>query len=135
MMQCPTTWGLSKSLCHRITHLKSSSVVFTLTDYRKSIKFDSSFVSLLLANYDALYFWPQGTEDISYLTHILSSLNIPLSVSRKIQKLEHTLPAFDNILQMPGGNGLGTNCPSFSTYMVLCSQSMKVLADSNGLKP
>lgn len=63
---CPTMWSLDARHCSEIPSTKQSSVVFTLTDYNKSIQLDSMLVDSLVGNYSQVYFWPQGTGDIEY---------------------------------------------------------------------
>lgn len=63
---CPTTWCLSQRHCSQIPSRKSSSVIFTLTDYKIDKEKDQELINILMRNYDKVYFWPQGTEDFDY---------------------------------------------------------------------
>lgn len=87
---CPTLWELTDSHCEKIPVKKSGSVVFTLTDYNKDKNNDSLMIDTLSKNYDHIYFWPQGSDDLSYLRSINKSENIHV--------LGNSLIDFDDLL-------------------------------------
>lgn len=61
---CPTMWKLTKEFCKNIPVVKSDNVVFTITDY--GILHDySKLINILLGCYSKVYFFPQGSRDIS----------------------------------------------------------------------
>lgn len=92
---CPTMWNLTPEHCGSILNIKSTSVVFTLTDYHQSKVEDSSFIKLLLSNYQNVYFWPQGSRDLEYIKSIgLSSGEI-----NAIQFLKTNLSSYDQLLK------------------------------------
>ena len=64
---CPTIWGIDEELCKNIPTQKSDSVIFTLTDYCKNLKFDQDLINILNNNYRDVYFWIQGSKDYEYL--------------------------------------------------------------------
>ena len=88
---CATMWGLTESHCSDIPKSKSKSVIFTLTDYRIDIEADKKLISLLLKNYENIYFWPQGARDLQYI----KDLNIDLS---QIKIVPPSLNEFDRVL-------------------------------------
>lgn len=64
---CPTMWRLSPEHCYNIGAEKSESVIFTLTDYHKDPINDIKLINLLKSRYGKVYYWPQGSGDLSYL--------------------------------------------------------------------
>ncbi|MGR5413686.1 polysaccharide pyruvyl transferase family protein [Vibrio astriarenae] len=67
---CPTMWKLTEEHCRKIKKTKSSSVVFTLTDYSKDHVNDKLLFEILERNYENVYFWPQGLKDTDYAKEI-----------------------------------------------------------------
>lgn len=63
---CPTMWGLTPEHCQTIPHEKAASVVTALSDKRDP-EADKGLITLLLKNYEKVYFWPQGHRDYEYL--------------------------------------------------------------------
>lgn len=68
---CPSMWGITKELCQTIPQHKSNQVVFTLTDYATNNKRDTMLINQLLTNYTSLYFFPQGSRDLTYLQNLI----------------------------------------------------------------
>lgn len=87
---CPTLWELTPELISRIPLKKSDAVVFTITDYYPNKKRDSALIKTLKELYDKIYFFPQGTSDIKYLTE--------LGVIQDISILTPRLRTLDDIL-------------------------------------
>lgn len=75
---CPTLWSIDKQLCESIPTEKSNSVVFTLTDYDKNSTLDKELIQIIRQNYENIYFFPQGIEDLEYLKELtnISGMNI-----------------------------------------------------------
>lgn len=77
---CPTMWSFTKEFCKQIPKIKSDKVVFTLTDYRESRKYDIQLLDILKREYKELYFWCQGSNDYEYLKsisgHYFNNINI-----------------------------------------------------------
>ncbi|WP_178114858.1 polysaccharide pyruvyl transferase family protein [Pseudomonas saliphila] len=67
---CPTMWGLDPKFCNKIRVTKASKAVFTLTDYDKDPENDKYMVKTLLEMYESVYFWPQGSGDLSYFKEL-----------------------------------------------------------------
>lgn len=98
---CPTTWILDKEHCEKIPNIKSSGVVFTLTDYSKDIINDKKLVEILLSEYENCWFWVQGSEDLEYF----KSLDIEHS---RIKVIPPQLDAYDSILVNEEVDFIGT---------------------------
>lgn len=67
---CPTMWNLTKEHCSKIPCEKAEYVLFTLTDYSQDIENDKLLIDLLKQNYKKVFFWPQGSGDMSYIQEI-----------------------------------------------------------------
>lgn len=67
---CPTMWNLTPEHCAAISADKSNRVVFTLTDYNQDRDSDLKLISVLKSIYQDVYFWPQGSGDISYFNSL-----------------------------------------------------------------
>ena len=63
---CPTMWMLDSKFCKKIPKNKSDRVIFTLTDYRRDEKKDQQLIDILKKNYNEVYFWIQGADDLEY---------------------------------------------------------------------
>ena len=99
---CPSTWNLTESHCNKILKTKSDAVVFTLTDYSHDIKSDTNFINILKDNYERIFFWPQGWNDLDYI----KSLKIRNSEIIKI--IPPYLKSFDNLLKNNEIDYIGT---------------------------
>ena len=88
---CATMWMLTKDHCKSITHLKSESVLFTLTDYSKSIENDKELLHILEQNYKKIFFWPQGSGDYEYLKSIQDKETKTTIISPNIDSLNSFL--------------------------------------------
>ena len=88
---CPTMWKLTKEFCHDIPIEKADAVVMTITDYNLNILKDIELIKILKRNYSKVYFWPQGSEDISYLKKI--------TLLKDLIILPPTLSAYTNFLK------------------------------------
>jgi len=73
---CPTLWGMTKAHCAQIPTKKASRVVFTLTDYAVDRVNDQNLIDILNRQYDEVYFWPQGTRDMTYFRSLSATENI-----------------------------------------------------------
>lgn len=75
---CPTLWMLNEKHCSMIPKNKSDSVIFTLTDYCRDVVLDRQLISILRANYKHLFFWIQGSTDLTYINSISDGGDINL---------------------------------------------------------
>jgi polysaccharide pyruvyl transferase WcaK-like protein len=99
---CPSTWVLTKAHCAQIPKIKSPNVVFTLTDYNLDHQNDKNFINILKNNYENIYFWPQGLNDIEYLD------SLKINDSNRINILPPKLKAFDDLLKNNDIDYIGT---------------------------
>ena len=98
---CPTLWDITPKDCLNIPTLKAENVVTTLTCYKKNNADDSKMIKILSGNYQKVYLWIQGFEDLSYLEEIHPD-------SRNIEIVPPTVEAFDNILKNKNVDYVGT---------------------------
>jgi Polysaccharide pyruvyl transferase len=89
---CPTMWPLVHLRQEEIASQKTDSVLVMLTDYRKDAKLDGKLLELVAAKYEKVFVWPQGREDLSYITDLVSSLRLSVTT------LEHSFESFTNFL-------------------------------------
>ena len=99
---CPSTWNLTENHCDEILKAKSAAVVFTLTDYSHNSVFDKKFVNLLKENYERVFFWPQGWNDIDYLK------SLDIKRTEKIKIIPPYLKSFDALLENHSIDYIGT---------------------------
>ena len=81
---CPTLWGMTKEHCSQIPTKKAKRVVFTLTDYAVDRASDQRLIDILNLQYDAVYFWPQGTRDLNYFKSLTNIEHIHI-ISPSVQ--------------------------------------------------
>ncbi len=99
---CPSTWNLTEAHCKLIPSCRSSSVVFTITDYSLDSKSDIQFIDLLTDIYDNVFFWPQGLNDLNYLN------SLTFKGKNTIKIIPPTLYAFDELLVNSDIDYIGT---------------------------
>jgi len=99
---CPSMWSLDAAHCQSIPSNKARSVLFTFTDYSKSIEADSKLLGILNQNYKNLFFWPQGINDLEYLNEISKGQII------KINYLCPNLSSLDTFLKNHDVDYVGT---------------------------
>jgi len=97
---CPTLWKLDRNFCSTITQNKASKVVFTLTDYGKDPQRDQTLIDILNNNYQTVFFWIQGSEDLAYLKF--------LKGTSRIQLIPPNLTAYDELLSRDDLDYVGT---------------------------
>lgn len=88
---CPTMWGITETLCKQIPHERKRNVIFTLTDYSRFPEADKKLIDILLSEYDNLYFWVQGFNDLEYLRS--------LTDNEKIKIIGHSLAEYENVIK------------------------------------
>lgn len=87
---CPTMWNLSSQHIAAIPHKKATSVILTLSDHSMDPVQDRAILKLTIDNYERVMFWPQGAEDIDYISSF--------GDTHKITILAPTLAALDQAL-------------------------------------
>ena len=94
---CPTMWNLTTKHCEIIPSAKSSSVVFTLTDYNKDTINDTKLIKNCLKFYKKIYFWPQGYDDLNYLYSLGFSESLISIIEPNLRAYDDLLKSTDNI--------------------------------------
>lgn len=98
---CPTLWSLSPEKCKLIPQKRGNNVVTTLTFYHKNHDLDFRMLQILSKNYEKVYLWIQGMDDLHYFNTINDGLN-------NIEIVNPTLEAYDNILELDDLDYIGT---------------------------
>lgn len=97
---CPTMWKLTSDFCREIPCAKADSVVFTLTDYKKSPENDKQLIRILKENYNRVSIWIQNDDDYSYLS--------ALTKMDEIEIIPPSLTAYDSFLKANKCDYVGT---------------------------
>jgi hypothetical protein len=88
---CPTLWGINAEICKQIPINKAKNVVTTLTCYDENPELDRKLLKILLNNYENVYLWVQGLDDVKYLNNIFPE-------GSRIQLIPPTIAAYNKIL-------------------------------------
>lgn len=97
---CPSLWGFTPDFCGEIPESKSLSVVTTVTDYDRNYDADQRMLNLLGIEYEHVYVWPQGSNDIEYLRRLRLPENTEL--------LPATMSAYEHVLRANDVDYVGT---------------------------
>lgn len=97
---CPTLWRITDEVVEKIPTSKKKEVVITLTDYNRNKSRDINLLETCLRNYDVVYFFPQGTGDIPYITE-LGYLN-------KLHFISPQIYSYNSILESGKVDYIGT---------------------------
>ncbi len=68
---CPTMWPLKDYTANCFPKEKAQNVLVMLTDYAKDPEMDKNLLKIVRENYDKVFFWPQGSDDITYLSGLI----------------------------------------------------------------
>jgi polysaccharide pyruvyl transferase WcaK-like protein len=99
---CATMWKLDQEHCNQIPKNKGEIVVFTLTDYNQDPIADRTLITNLIANYDKVHFWPQGTGDSAYFDTLMEE------IKGHVFLLDPNLTALNTILSLENIDYIGT---------------------------
>lgn len=97
---CVTMWKLTPEFCKEIPTNKATRVVFTLTAKNEKDDRDQKLINILTKNYDEVYYWPQGINDLDYINKFSNINNIKI--------LDSDLRAFDQLLNEEDLDYVGT---------------------------
>ncbi len=97
---CPTMWCLTPEHCASIPVQKAKNVVCTITDYHRDAANDSAMLDILQKNYENVYLWLQGRDDLAHLKE--------LGYQDKLTLIPSTLEAFDAVLAQDDLDYVGT---------------------------
>lgn len=98
---CPTMWNLPDIMQFEST--KADTVVFTLTDYSRKVSEDRWLVQHLLASYQHVVFFPQGTGDVTYLQSLIEHEDFGT-----VEILERSMGAYNQLLEDQNVDYVGT---------------------------
>jgi hypothetical protein len=88
---CPTLWSLTPQHLTSIPKQKSRSVIFTITDYHHNPQRDTLLVKAIKECYEGnIYFFPQGMNDVAYLSEIDALQGITI-VSPRLKEYDRLL--------------------------------------------
>ncbi len=128
---CPTLWSLTSEKLSSIPTTKASSVVFTLTDYRRNYDLDISLINCLTKNYETIYFWPQGSKDLAYF----EELNLDSSChNNQIKLVSNTLIAFNEILVNNDIDYIGTRLHAGIRALQLSKRAIIIGIDNRAVE-
>lgn len=122
---CPTLWSLTPDHLKKIPNKKSDSAVFTITDYNPNPQRDYSLLSQLQKCYSKIYFFPQGVNDIAYLSGIQ-----PLD---GIEIIKPRLTEFDKVIKN-GADYIGTRLHAGIRALQLGRRSIIIGIDNRALE-
>ncbi len=97
---CPTMWCLTPEHCKGIPVQKAKNAICTITDYHRDAANDGAMLDILLKNYENVYLWLQGRDDLAYLTE--------LGYQDKLILVPSTLEAYDAVLVQDDLDYVGT---------------------------
>lgn len=84
-----------------IPKTKAKKVILTLTDYNRDYKKDKELFEILEKNYEAIYFWPQGSEDLEYINELLN-------IQKNYKIISPNLETYEDFLQSNECDFIGT---------------------------
>lgn len=90
---CVTMWQLTPEHLSKIPKSKAASVVTTL-NMRQPSAADSRLLEVLLNKYEKVYIWPQGFDDLAYVSNLSNG---------RATVIAPTLEAYDELLATEGG--------------------------------
>jgi polysaccharide pyruvyl transferase WcaK-like protein len=128
---CPTLWGLSDTKISAVATEKSTSVVFTLTDYRQDSSLDTALINTLTNNYSEVYFWPQGSEDLAYFQELLKG---GIHNADIIKLIPSHLSAFNDILKKNKIDYVGTRLHAGIRALQLSKRSIIIGVDNRAIE-
>lgn len=122
---CPTLWSLTPEHISKIPQKKSESVIFTITDYHPNQQRDVSLIRQLKNNYQHIYLFPQGRNDVPYLSN--------LKLLDNIEIIRPRLNEFDIILKN-GADYVGTRLHAGIRALQLGRRSVIVGIDNRAIE-
>lgn len=97
---CPTMWKLTPERCAAIPAGKATNVICTVTDYCRDKVNDKAMLDILLDNYEKVYLWLQGRDDLAYIQE--------LGYQDKLILVPSTLADYDTVLKQADLDYVGT---------------------------
>ena len=103
---CPTLWRITRKTTDSIPVSKGDKVIFTLTDYNWNQDRDKKILETLSDLYSKIYFFPQGSGDITYLNALREGNFTDIEI------IPPRLDAFNRLLESGGVDYIGTRLHS-----------------------
>ncbi|SHL12865.1 Polysaccharide pyruvyl transferase [Roseovarius marisflavi] len=110
---CPTMWDLKETYSCPGIASRNNSVIFTVTDYKKSPDLDRSWIEKI-RSYGKLYLYPQGLHDVQYVESLGISFNL---LDRNIDSMD----CLENSLYVGTRLHCGIHCLSKDIPSVILS--------------
>lgn len=123
---CPTLWGLTPEHCANIPTGKAGSVITTLTDYDRDPERDRRMIEILKANYDEVFVWIQGTEDLGYLESLVDTQTVCV--------IPQNLEAYTSALKMGNVDYVGTRLHAGIHAMNLGVRTVILAVDNRAIE-
>lgn len=95
---CPTLWPFVNRPAEWIPEHRSTSVLTTVTDYRRYPEMDKALLELLFRMYDHVFFWPQGEGDAEYVREL----------GARVSAISPGVPSLDAFLDSTDCDYVGT---------------------------
>ena len=123
---CPTLWELTPEHCATIPIGKAGRVITTLTDYDRDVDRDRRMIEILKANYDEVFVWIQGTEDLEYLESLVDT--------QTVRVIPRNLEAYTSALKMGNVDYVGTRLHAGIHAMNLGVRTVILAVDSRAIE-
>ena len=123
---CPTLWGLTPEHCANIPTGKADRVITTLTDYDRDPAWDRRMIEILKANYDEVFVWIQGTEDLEYLESLVDT--------QTVRVIPRNLEAYTSALKMGNVDYAGTRLHAGIHAMNLGVRTVILAVDNRAIE-
>jgi polysaccharide pyruvyl transferase WcaK-like protein len=92
---CPTMWNLTTETLSKIPHKRGTSVITSVTDYNVDLEADRYMLELLKEEYENVYIWVQGSQDLNLCLEKIINLNDYKIINPSIESLNETLQMKD----------------------------------------
>ena len=123
---CVTLFGGKvDEMCKDIPTRKASKVILTVNGSRKDAKLDLFLFSLCEELYDEVYFWPQGDQDLDWISSIYDLA--------KVKVVERTLDAYNQVLMMDDLDYIGSRLHGGIHAMAHGKRSLIIAIDNRAV--
>lgn len=119
---CPALWGLTEQHCEGIPAGKARRVITALTDYARDEQADRKLLEILNENYEKVYVWLQGADDLAYLKS--------LAAPQTVEIISRDLEAYTEVLSLGDIDYVGTRLHAGIHAMNLGVRSIILAVDN-----
>ena len=131
---CPTMWELTPEVCSKIPAIKGKNVVCTITDYCRDPEMDKIMIEILLDEYENVFLWNQGKEDLTYLKE--------LACEERVKIIPSSLYSYDEVLKQSDLDYVGTRLHAgiraiaygHRSIVIAIDNRARCIADDTGLR-